>query len=136
MVCLLGNSLGPLLNIAIQLNPQIVVTALVGTTVVFLSFTAAALLANRGQYLFLGGILMSILSYMSIFALANLFLQVRIIYEAQLYIGLGVMSAFILYDTQAIMEKFRMGNKDAISHSLDLFFDMVNLFDTLVTQQR
>ncbi|XP_055685945.1 bax inhibitor 1 [Lutzomyia longipalpis] len=127
-----GNSMGPLLDHVILLNPQIIVTALVGTCVVFVSFTLAALLAHRGQYLFLGGILISILSYMGLFSLLNLFMRSPLVYQGQLYIGLGVMSAFILYDTQAIMEKCRMGSKDIVGHSLDLFFDLVSIFRRLL----
>lgn len=42
------------------------------------------------------------------------------------------MSAFILYDTQAIMEKHRAGNTDCIKHSLDLFFDLATVFRRLL----
>lgn len=42
------------------------------------------------------------------------------------------MSAFILYDTQAIMEKCRVGNNDIIKHSLDLFFDIATVFRRLL----
>ncbi|XP_059614372.1 bax inhibitor 1 [Phlebotomus argentipes] len=127
-----GHSMGPLLDHVILLNPQIIVTALVGTSVVFFSFTAAALLARRGQYLFLGGMLFSVMSYMALFSLANIFLRSSLVYQSQLYIGLGVMSAFILYDTQAIMEKCRMGSKDVVGHSLDLFFDLASVFRRLL----
>jgi FtsH-binding integral membrane protein len=46
----------------------------------------------------------------------------------QLILGLVVMSAFILYDTQMIMEKFRMGDKDYVWHSLTLFMDLASIF--------
>lgn len=127
-----GNSLGPVLNMAAVINPTIIVTALVSTCLVFVSFTAAALVAKRGQYLFLGGLLMSVLSYMTLFSLANIFMRSQVIYQGQLYIGLATMSAFILYDTQAMMEKFRMGQRDPIEHSLNLFMNIVNVFRRLL----
>lgn len=127
-----GNSLGPVLNMAAAINPTIIVTALVSTCLVFVSFTAAALVAKRGQYLFLGGLLMSVLSYMTLFSLANIFMRSQVIYQGQLYIGLATMSAFILYDTQAMMEKFRMGQRDPIEHSLNLFMNIVNVFRRLL----
>lgn len=127
-----GNTMGPLLNMAIAVNPQIIVTALVATSLVFVSFTAAALVAKRGSYMFLGAILMSVLSYMSLFSIANIFMRSQVIYQGQLYVGLIAMSAFILYDTQAIMEKYRIGNRDPITHSLDLFFDIASIFQRLV----
>lgn len=127
-----GHSLGPLLNHVIAVNPQIVITALVGTSVVFITLSCAALLAERGRFLFLGGMLMSVLSTVTLVSLVNLFLQSQAIYQAHLYIGLFVMSAFVLYDTQAIMEKRRAGNTDFIKHSLDLFFDLATVFRRLL----
>jgi len=127
-----GHSLGPLLDHVIAVNPQIVMTALVGTSVVFITLSCAALLAERGKFLFLGGMLMSILSTVTLVSLANLFLQSQAIYQAHLYIGLFVMSAFVLYDTQAIMEKRRAGNTDFVKHSLDLFFDLATVFRRLL----
>lgn len=127
-----GHSLGPLLDHVIAVNPQIVMTALVGTSVVFITLSCAALLAERGKFLFLGGMLMSVLSTVTLVSLANLFLQSQAIYQAHLYIGLFVMSAFVLYDTQAIMEKRRAGNTDFVKHSLDLFFDLATVFRRLL----
>lgn len=76
-----GHSLGPLLDHVIAVQPQIVVTSLIGTCVVFVSFSCAALLAERGKFLYLGGLLMSILSTMTLFSLANLFMQSQVIYQ-------------------------------------------------------
>lgn len=127
-----GQILGPLLQYVAYVNPQIIITALVGTIVVFTSLTFSALLAERGKFIFLGGLLISILNTMAIISLFNLFFNSYLVQQGQLYIGLGVMAAFVLYDTQAIIEKCRMGNKDCIQHSLDLFFDLVNMFRKLL----
>lgn len=129
---LTGHCLGPLLGHVLFIQPQIIVTALTGTAVVFVSFSLSALFAQRGKFLFLGSILMSIMSTMALCSLGNIFFRSTMIYQTQLYMGLAVMSAFILYDTQAIMEKARMGSKDYIGHSLELFFDMVSVFRKLV----
>jgi len=129
---LTGNSIGPLLDRVIALNPQIVVTAFMGTSVVFVALSCSALLARRGSFLFLGGLLMSALSTFALFGLANLFLQSQLIYQAHLYLGLFVMSGFVLYDTQAIMEKRRAGSTDCVKHSLDLFFDLAAIFRRLL----
>jgi len=129
---LTGHTLGPLLDLVISIEPQIVVTALIGTSVVFVALSCSALFAERGSYLFLGGLFMSILSTMALFGLANIFLQSQMIYQAHLYIGLFVMAGFILYDTQAIMEKRRAGSTDCVKHSLDLFFDLAAVFRRLL----
>lgn len=129
---LTGNSIGPLLDLVISVEPSIIVTALVGTAVVFISLSCSALLAERGSFLFLGGIFMSIFSTMALFGLANIFIQSQMIYQAQLYIGLIVMAGFVLFDTQMIMERCRAGSNDCIRHSLDLFFDLVSMFRRLL----
>lgn len=38
------------------------------------------------------------------------------------------MAGFVLFDTQIIMEKCRLGSTDCIKHSMDLFFDLVSMF--------
>lgn len=53
-------------------------------------------------------------------------------FQAHLYIGLVVMSGFVLFDTQMIMEKRRAGSTDCIKHSMDLFFDLISMFRRLL----
>uniref|UniRef100_A0A182JGN6 Bax inhibitor 1 n=1 Tax=Anopheles atroparvus TaxID=41427 RepID=A0A182JGN6_ANOAO len=127
-----GHSLGLLLAQVIYLNPAIVVTALVGTTTIFACLTAAALFAKRGKYLYLGGILMSALSAMALMNLGNLFFRSYFVQDISLYLGLFVMAGFVLFDTQMIMEKHQMGSNDYIGHSLDLFYDVINIFRRLL----
>lgn len=78
---LTGHSIGPLLDIVISIEPQVVVTALIGTCVVFVALSCSALLADRGSFLFLGGIIMSVLSTMALFGLANIFIQSQMIFQ-------------------------------------------------------
>lgn len=103
-----------------------------GTTVVFVSFSISALLAERGRWLYLGGTLMSMLNIMILFSFANLFLRSTFIYQAHLYLGLFVICGFVIYDTQLIIEKHHMGSRDFIMHSLDLFIDFVGIFRHLL----
>ena len=42
------------------------------------------------------------------------------------------MCGFVLYDTQLIIEKRRIGDKDFVWHSVDLFIDFVNIFRYLL----
>lgn len=105
---------------------------IIGTTVVFVSFSISALLAERGRWLYLGGTLMSMLNIMILFSFANLFLRSTFIYQAHLYLGLFVICGFVIYDTQLIIEKHHMGSRDFIMHSLDLFIDFVGVFRHLL----
>jgi len=127
-----GLGLGPLLEMVVSIDPSIVVTALIGTTVVFVSFSISALLAARGRWLYLGGTLMSMLNIMILFSFANLFLRSALIFQAHLYVGLFVICGFVIYDTQLIIEKYHFGSRDFIMHSLDLFIDFVGVFRHLL----
>lgn len=127
-----GLGLGPLLELVISINPSIIVTGLIGTTVVFVSFSISSLLAERGRWLHLGGILISMLTLTVLLSFVNLFLRWTFIYQGLLYVGLFFMCGFVIYDTQLIVEKFHMGSKDFILHSLDLFMDFIAIFRYLV----
>lgn len=59
-------------------------------------------------------------------------LIILIHFQGYLYLGLALMSGFILYDTQLIMEKRRAGDKDFIAHSVDLFVDFIGVFRRLL----
>lgn len=54
-----GFSLGSLVDVILQVDPSILVTALLATTTVFVCFAGAALFAKRRSYLYLGGMLSS-----------------------------------------------------------------------------
>lgn len=72
---------GPMLQYAIMLNPSIVTTALAGTCLIFVSFTIASMLADRGRWLFLGGTLMTLLSTIAVLSLANIFFRSQLLYQ-------------------------------------------------------
>lgn len=127
-----GVGLGPLLEHVAYIDPSIIVTALVGTALVFVSFSISALLAEQRKYLYLGGTLMSVLTTMMVMSLVNIFFGSRLIFQIHLYLGLFLMCGFVLYDTQLIIEKSRRGSKDFVTHSLDLFIDLFGIFRRLL----
>jgi len=127
-----GLSLGPLIDMAIMIEPTLVSTALAGTAVIFISFTLAALLTRNRTFLFMGGFLMSSLMWLSFAGLMNIFFRSQMIFDMYIYGILFIFSAFVLYDTQLIVEKRRMGDDDFIWHSVDLFLDAVNIFRALL----
>ncbi|TRY62090.1 hypothetical protein TCAL_12255 [Tigriopus californicus] len=123
-----GLGMGPMLDMAVRLNPAIVPNAFLLSSVIFACFSGAALFAPNGQYLALGGTLMSAMSMMFWLGLANLFFQSQLIFQVYLWGGLLLFCGFIVYDTQMIIEKRRRGDKDFIAHSLDLFIDFIQIF--------
>ncbi|XP_034110551.1 bax inhibitor 1 [Drosophila sulfurigaster albostrigata] len=127
-----GQTLGPLLGYIVSINPAIILTALTGTFVTFASLSLAALLAEQGKYLYLGGMLVSVINCMALLSLFNMIFKSYFVQITQLYVGVFVMAAFIVYDTQNIVEKCRLGNRDVVQHALDLFFDVLSMFRRLL----
>lgn len=129
---LTGCNLGPLLDMAVMVDPAIVIQALLGASVVFACFSLSALFAPRGYWLYLGGTLLSGLSCLFWLSILNLFWGSRLLFQANMYIGLAVMCGFVVFDTQSIIEKARRGDKDYIMHSAELFIDFIAIFKRLL----
>jgi len=123
-----GLALGPLLDMVMSIDETIIPTALMGTSIVFICFTLSALLNTSKQWIYLGGILLSAMSWMLLLSVVNIFFRNPLLYNINLYGGLLIVLGFILYDTQMIVEKRRRGDDDYIWHSVDLFIDFMNLF--------
>jgi len=52
--------------------------------------------------------------------------------QLHLYLGLFTFIAYVLFDTQMIVEKVSAGDKDHIWHAVELFIDFVEIFYRLV----
>ncbi|KAG7237891.1 hypothetical protein INR49_031684 [Caranx melampygus] len=129
---LTGVGLGPTLDFVIAVNPSIIVTAFMGTSVIFICFTLSALYATRRSYLFLGGTLMSGLSLLFLLSVVNMFFGSLMLFKAHMYLGLIIMCGFVLFDTQLIIEKAENGDKDYVWHCVDLFLDFITIFRKLM----
>ena len=79
-----GLGTGPLLDMAIRINPGIIPNAFVLSAVIFACFSGASLYAPDGSYLYLGGSLLSGLSTMFWLGLMNLFFQSQLIFQVRL----------------------------------------------------
>ena len=88
-----GLGMGPLLDLAIRINPTIVPNALLLSSMIFASFTGVSLFAPDGQYLFLGGTLLSGLSTLFWLGLINLFFQSQLLF--QVYFNLTVILSIL-----------------------------------------
>ncbi|KAK8770219.1 bax Inhibitor-1 [Amblyomma americanum] len=127
-----GLGMGPLLDVVVSVDPSIIATAFLATCAVFTCFSLSALYTDHCRWIYVGGTLMSILSVMSLFTLANLFLGSYLLFQANLYLGVAVFCGFVLYDTQLIIEKRKRGERDYIRHSVDLFLDFISIFKRLL----
>eukprot|EP01027_Heterolobosea_sp_BB2_P024081 GEZU01036245.1.p2 GENE.GEZU01036245.1~~GEZU01036245.1.p2 ORF type:complete len:244 (-),score=74.72 GEZU01036245.1:395-1126(-) len=123
-----GASLGPLVEYTLFLDPRIVLIAFASTAVIFACFTGAALFAQRRSYLYLGGVCSSALSLMCFMGFVSFFINLPAMFFVQLYAGLLVFCAYVIYDTQLIVEKASAGDTNYINHTLELFVDFVAIF--------
>lgn len=127
-----GLGLGPLLDVAIAVNPVIIPTAFLTTCLIFICFTLCALFSDQYKWIGLGGTLMSGLFLTLLLGFVTIFTGSRFVFQIYIYLGLAVMCAFILYDTQVVVEKFRRGEEDFIWHSVLFFVDFIDVFRFLV----
>jgi len=124
-----GASLGTLVAHVLAFDPSIVMVAFLGSTAIFACFTGAALLAKRREYLFLGGILSSVIGVMAMMQFGSLFYGRGVfMFNVELYLGLAVFVGYVVFDTQMIIERASLGDFDYIKHTLDLFMDFVAIF--------
>ncbi|KAB1216018.1 Bax inhibitor 1 [Morella rubra] len=129
-----GASIGPLIDLAIEIDPSILVSAFGGTALAFGCFSAAALLARRREYLYLGGLLSSGLSILLWLHFASaIFGGSAAIFKFELYFGLLVFVGFTIVDTQDIIEKAHHGDLDYVNHALLLFTDFAAVFVRILT---
>ncbi|KAL3817975.1 hypothetical protein ACJIZ3_003880 [Penstemon smallii] len=124
-----GASIGPLIELAIEFDASILVGAFVGCAVAFGCFSAAAMVAKRREYLYLGGLLSSGLSILFWLHFASsIFGGSMALFKFELYFGLLVFVGYIVVDTQDIIEKAHFGDLDYVKHALTLFTDFVAVF--------
>jgi len=76
---LTGLGTGPMLDYAIRINPAIIPNAFMMSAMIFGGFSGAALFAPDGQYLFLGGTLLSGLSALFWLGFLNIFFQSQLL---------------------------------------------------------
>ncbi|KAL8533152.1 hypothetical protein ACS0TY_009413 [Phlomoides rotata] len=124
-----GASLGPVIELAIDFDLSILVSAFVGCAVAFGCFSGAAMVARRREYLYLGGLLSSGLSILFWLHFASSIFGGSIaLFKFELYFGLLVFVGYIVVDTQDIIEKAHLGDLDYVNHALTLFTDFVAVF--------
>lgn len=124
-----GASIGPLIEVAMDFDPSILVGAFVGCGVAFGCFSAAAMVARRREFLYLGGLLSSGLAMLFWLHFASaIFGGSMAFFKFELYFGLLLFVGYIVVDTQEIIEKAHLGDLDYVKHALTLFTDFVAVF--------
>ncbi|KAJ7944682.1 Bax inhibitor 1 [Quillaja saponaria] len=124
-----GATIGPLIDLALEIDPSLLLSAFVGTSLAFACFSGAALLARRREYLYLGGVLASGMSILMWLHFASyIFGGSTSFFKFELYFGLLIFVGYIVVDTQDVIEKAHLGDLDYVKHALTLFTDFVAIF--------
>jgi FtsH-binding integral membrane protein len=94
----MGFLIGPVIHMLLEFEPEIVYQAVGYTTIAFTSFTGISLFSKRRSYLFLGGIIMTMMQLMFFYRILGYFMgnQIGLPY---LMCGLFMACMFIIYDT-------------------------------------
>lgn len=126
----LGYTLGPILNMYISHGlGDAVVTALGGTALTFLAASAYALTTKR-DLSFLNGMLLAGFIVLVVGMIANIFLQMPMLY-------LAMSGLFVLFSTGAILlttqQIVRGGETNYISATITLYVSIYNLFISLLS---
>lgn len=125
---LLGFGLGPVLNHYAALNPNIIMTALGGTGVIFLGLSGYAL-TTRKDFSFMAGFLMTGLLVVLGAALLNIFLEIPALFLVVNAAIVLIMSGLILYETSSIIHG---GETNYIMATASLYLSILNLFQALL----
>lgn len=127
---LLGFGLGPTIGhyLSIPGGPQIVMTALGGTGVIFLGLSGYALTTRR-DFSFMGGFLFVGLLVVLGAALANIFFAIPALSLAVSAAIVMLFSGFILYDTGRMVNG---GETNYVRATISLYISILNIFTSLL----
>jgi modulator of FtsH protease len=126
----MGYTLGPLLNAYLSLSngPQLVMTALGGTGVMFLGLSGYALV-SRKDFSFMGGFLMVGILVAFLAGLGAVFFEIPTLSLAVSAMFVLLMAGLILYETSNIIHG---GETNYIMATVTLYVSIYNLFTSLL----
>lgn len=123
-----GLALGPLIGLAIAVNPSILVASVGSSALVFASLSASVLYSPVPSQIYVTGMILSTLSISFWLAILNLFMRSSMLWSMELYLGLFLFSMYVIYDTQILIKKAEEGSKLYLRHCLELYIDAVAIF--------
>ena len=126
-----GASVGPLVQVALFVDPSLILTALLLTANTFVCFSLTALWIPRRSLMALSGFLSSSLTFLFWLSLLSMFYPTVFAHSLQLYLGLAVFCGYITVDTQQIIDRADQSYGRAPSVTLDamkMFTNLVAIF--------
>ena len=125
----MGFLVGPGINHFAEVKPELLTQAAMYSTTAFGSFSAVSLFSQRRSFLFLGGIIMTMMSCMMMYRMVGwLFGAASGFGLGYLMCGLFMACLWIIFDTQVIVEQSERGYRNVADHTLTLFMDLFQLF--------
>ena len=125
----MGFLVGPGINHFAEVKPELLTQAAMYSTTAFGSFSAVSLFSQRRSFLFLGGIIATMMSCMMMYRLVGwLFGAASGFGLGYLMCGLFMACLWIIFDTQVIVEQSERGYRNVADHTLTLFMDLFQLF--------
>ena len=123
-----GWATGPLIGMSLAMDPMILPMALGTTAGIFGSMTALSLVLPSGSMQKWGAPLGGGMLVIFGAGLVSLFYPHPALQSLTMYGGLALFTAFIAYDTQRILWEYEQGQRDALTHSVDMFINLVGIF--------
>ena len=99
----MGFLVGPVMHQLAEFEPMILIQAVSYTSIIFGSFSAIALFSRRRSYLFLGGIISSLVSSLMWYRIISWMFGSKYGFNAEsivyMMVGLFIACLYIIYDT-------------------------------------
>lgn len=126
---LMGFITGPVIHMIAEVAPELLIQSALYSMTAFGSFSAVSLFSQRRSFLFLGGIIMTMVQLMLMYQLIGwLFSAGSMFGIGYLMCGLFIACLWIIFDTQVIVEQSERGYRNVADHALLLFMDLFELF--------
>ena len=126
-----GASIGPLVQLALFVDESLILTALLLTANTFVCFSLTSLFVPRRSLMALAGFLSSSLTFLFWLSLLSMVWPTLWAFQLQLYLGLAVFCAYVVVDTQQIIDRADQSYGRAPSVTQDamkLFTNLVAIF--------
>ena len=123
-----GASIGPLVQLALYVDPSLILTALLLTANTFVCFSLTSMFVPRRSLMALAGFLSSSLTFLFWLSLLSLFFPTVWAFKLQLYLGLAVFCGYVVVDTQQIIDRA----DNSYGRSPSVTQDAMRLFTNLI----
>ena len=127
--------LAPPLSQAINLDPVIIIQGFLCQSIIIACISLSVIFAPIDYYNFVFREILFFIIIFNLFLLEilNLYIESQLISRWCIYFGIFIISGLIGYNTHNIIEDVRLGNRDFVRHSFNLFIYFVYLYKEILT---